>query len=117
MSPEFHARLSLLRKLATAGLYLENLDKLTRECASLAQDRAFPLTFFILKSIFQDTAGIVEREQPLTEAEQATLTGAIQGQALLIFETLVHDSEPSVQDLNKLVYAHLTSVASFKAMQ
>jgi hypothetical protein len=45
------------------------------------------------------------------------LTGAIQGQALLIFETLVHDSEPSVQDLNKLVYAHLTSVASFKAMQ
>ena len=114
MSPEFQTRLSRLRERVAAGLFLEQLDNLTAECLDLCQDRAVSLALFVLKSVFQDLAVLFENNQPLTSIEFSSLTEGVRGAALVVIEALANDSQPKVDDLERLVTIHLTNVASFK---
>ena len=53
-------RIARLRELAQQVLSEENLDRLVRECSSLAQDRPYVLAFFTLKNIFRELSDVLE---------------------------------------------------------
>jgi hypothetical protein len=114
MFPEFRTRISQLRELVAAGMWPRDIDTLTTECASLAQDRGAPLVFFVLKSIFQSMAQVIDGE-PLSPNGQALLTQDLQPLVTRVLEKLENGLEPTLDELNQLVWTHLSGVALFKA--
>lgn len=114
MSDHINRRVSSLREALAKGFFVENLDFLTRECNSLAQDTNYCVSFFVLKNVFREMSSALE-VRPIQIEEHKELTSRISETCKLILEKILKNEPVEVEQLDSLVRQHLRNLTLFNS--
>ena len=106
-------QIASLRRIAETGLHQDHLAQLVSECARLAQDSRFVLTFFVLGHLFSDLDHALD-EGPVEFERFEELTQGLVVRISTVLTKLEHGEDARWDELQGIVSLHLRNLGLFR---